>query len=222
MKPQDIIPLYEAKKQIYGSDTYRHITELLEEAKAQHKKAFTGKDFEQSWKPLKGKSLEKLVEHIIVDEVHSLGLEVINGNLLERASGAKLGVALSKVKRNLLIDYGEFGSHLPDVDIIIYSPQDYEVIAVLSVKTTLRERIAQTGYWKLKLSLDAVTEHIKVYFVTPDEDKTLKTINPPKKPRAIVEVDLDGSYVLNDDAIEESTKVKTFDKLIDDLRAIIK
>jgi len=46
-------------------------------------------------------------------------------------------------------------------------------LVVISSKVTLRERIAQTGYWKLKLLKDEATKHIKVYFITPDEDGTL-------------------------------------------------
>ena len=125
------------------------------------------------------------------------------------------------VKRNLLVDYGEFGSHLPDVDIIIYNPKDFKVIAAISSKVTLRERIAQTGYWKIKLASDKATKHIKVYFVTPDEDGTLTIRKPAKKGRAIVEVDLDGSYVMSETEIQESEKVKMFDKFIDDLKALI-
>jgi len=34
-----------------------------------------------------------------------------------------LSKELSQIKRNLAIDYGEFGLHLPDVDIVIYKPQ---------------------------------------------------------------------------------------------------
>ncbi|MCX7997984.1 MAG: BsaWI family type II restriction enzyme [Leptospiraceae bacterium] len=41
---------------------------------------------------------------------------------------------------------------------------------MISSKVTLRERIAQTAYWKLKLSSDKVTKHIKVCFITLDED----------------------------------------------------
>jgi type II restriction enzyme len=46
---------------------------------------------------------------------------------------------MDKVKRNLLIDYGEFGMHLLDVDIIIFDPSDSHILAVVSVKVTLRE-----------------------------------------------------------------------------------
>ncbi|MBS4027936.1 MAG: hypothetical protein KGZ58_04780 [Ignavibacteriales bacterium] len=222
MTIKDLIRLYNSKKEKYGKETYRHISTLLKEAKAQHEADFEGDDHEQSWRAFKGKNLEKLIEYIIVDEVRNLGLEVINGNSLERTNGANLSQELSQVKRNLLIDYGEFGSHLPDVDIIIYEPQTSKVVAVLSSKVTLRERIAQTGYWKIKLASDKVTQHIKVYFVTPDEDGTLTVKRPAKKGRAIVEVDLDGSYVLSETNIQESNKVKMFDKFIDDLRKLLK
>lgn len=198
MTIKDLIVLYEKKKEQFGKDAYRHISNLLREAKAQHQKDFDGDDHEQSWRAFKGKNLEKLIEYIIVDEVRSLGLEVVNGNSLERTNGENLSEVLGKVKRNLLIDYGEFGSHLPDVDIIIFNPKDSRIIAVLSSKVTLRERIAQTGYWKIKLASDKVTQHIKVYFVTPDEDGTLTTKKPAKKGRAIVEKDLDGSYVISE------------------------
>lgn len=154
--------------------------------------------------------------------MRSLGLEVVNGNSLERTNGENLSKEMGLVKRNLLIDYGKFGSHLPDVDIIIFNPKNSKIVAVLSSKVTLRERIAQTGYWKIKLASDKVTQHIKVYFVTPDEDGTLTIKSPTKKGRAIVEVDLDGSYVLSETNIEESDKVKMFDKFIDDLKKLIK
>ena len=122
----------------------------------------------------------------------------------------------------MIVDYGEFGSHLPDVDLIIYDLKTSKVVAVLSSKVTLRERIAQTGYWKIKLASDGATNHIKVYFVTPDEDGTLTIKTPTKKGRAIVEVDTDGSYVLSETDIEESDKVKMFDKFIDDLKKLSK
>lgn len=171
--------------------------------------------------PLKEKNLEKLILHIIKDQVESLGLKIVEGNTLERKNSKNLSKELSKVKRNLLIHYGEFGSHLPDVDLIIYSPEDCKVIAVISSKVTLRERIAQTGYWKIKLSQDLVTRNIKVLFITLDEDGTLSIIKPARKGRAIAEMDIDRSYVMNDIEIEESNRVKKFDKFIDDLKSFV-
>ena len=221
MTIKDLIKIYETKKEKYGAQAYRHISNVLKEAKEQHKKDFTGNDHEQSWRAFKGKNLEKLIEYIITDEVRDLGLEVINGNTLERTNESNLPEDIGQVKRNLLIDYGQFGYHLPDVDIIIYDPKTKKVIAVISSKVTLRERIAQTGYWKIKLQNQGLTKHIKVYFVTPDEDGTLTIKDPAKKGRAIVEIDTDGSYVLSETDIEESDKVKMFDKFIDDLKKLL-
>ena len=225
MKFEDLKKLYLSMKDKLGTEAYKHISELLEEAKKIHKQDWlrnptAGGDHEQSWRAFKGKNLEKLIEYIITAEVEELGLKVINGNKLERTK--KLPKELSQVKRNLAIDYGEFGLHLPDVDIIFYQPETCKVLAVISSKVTLRERIAQTGYWKLKLLQDNATKHIRVYFVTPDQDGTLTSKEPAKKGRAIVEVDLDGSYVLTEERIEESDKVKLFEHFIEDLKGLLK
>lgn len=230
MNSQDLIRLYDEMKSRYGKETYRHVSEVLNKAKGIHKKDFinsvTAKraeserripDHEQSWRAFKGKNLEKLIMHIIEDEVESIGLKIINGNALERTNNDNLSKELNLVKRNLLVNYGDFGYHLPDVDIIIYKPETQKIIAVLSSKVTLRERIAQTGYWKIKLASDSATKHIKVFFVTPDEDGTLTQRKPAKKGRAIVETDTDGSYILSEIKIEESDKVKMLDKFIADL-----
>jgi len=221
---EDLKNLYLKKRQQYRDEAYKHISKLLKEAKEIHKEDWLknptqGGDHEQSWRAFKGKNMEKLVQFMISEEVEELGLKVVNGNRLERARN--LPMKLSQVKRNLAIDYGEFGLHLPDVDIIIYHPQTCKVLAVISSKVTLRERIAQTGYWKLKLSQDEATKHIRVYFITPDEDGTLTYKKPAKKGRAIVEVDLDGSYVLTEEKIEESEKVKLFEHFIDDLKRLL-
>jgi len=220
----DLKNLYQQQKEQYGVENYKHISELLILAKNIHKQDWerhpTPKgDHEQSWRSFKGKNFENLIQYIITDEVETLGLKVINGNKIER--NTKLSKELSSVKRNLAVDYGEFGLHLPDVDIIIYHPVTYKVLAVISSKVTLRERIAQSGYWKLKLLQDPATEHIKVFFLTPDEDGTLLYKKPAKKGRAIVEIDLDGSYVLTDKNIEESDKVKLFEHFIEDLKYLL-
>jgi type II restriction enzyme len=147
-------------------------------------------------------------------------LKISSGTTLERTS-AQLNEIFDKLKRNVLVNYGDFGMHLPDVDLIIFDPSDGYVLAVVSIKVTLRERIAQTGYWKLKLSVAPVTKNIKVYFITPDEDGTLTIKKPSKKSRAIVEMDTDGGYVMSEKNIQESAHVKKFDEFILDIRTVL-
>jgi len=223
---KDLTNLYERKREKYGINAYKYVSEMLREAKEIHKRDWDANptpngDHEQSWRAFKGKNLEKLVLYIIQDEIERLGLKIIDGNYLERSNGRNLSVEENKVKRNLLVDFGKFGSFLPDVDLVVYDAKDCKVIAVLSSKVTLRERIAQTGYWKIKLSQDKITENIKVFFITPDEDHTLTYKEPMKKGRAIVELDTDGSYIMSEEEIEESDKVKQFDKFILDLRRLV-
>lgn len=221
MTYKDIISIYENKKKIYKKDTYKYISSLLKEIKEIHRQDALSRgitDTEQSWRAFKGKNLEKLIEHIIKDEIEKLNLSIINGNILEHNKYSDNN-ELDLLKRNLAIDYGEFGMHLPDVDIIIYEPNKSKIIAVLSVKVTLRERIAQTGYWKLKLMNSNITKDIKVFFITLDEDDIFSK-KPAKKGRAIVEVDTDGCYILTENEFEKSSKVKLFSEFINDLKKL--
>lgn len=221
MTYKDIISVYENKKKIYKKDTYKYISKLLKEIKEIYIQDALSRgitDTEQSWRAFKGKNLEKLIEHIIKDEIEKLNLSIINGNILEHNKYSDNN-KLDLLKRNLAIDYGEFGMHLPDVDIIIYEPNKSKIIAVLSVKVTLRERIAQTGYWKLKLMNSNITKDIKVFFITLDEDDIFSK-KPAKKGRAIVEVDTDGCYILTENEFEKSSKVKLFSEFINNLKKL--
>ena len=229
MKLSDLIEIYEDKKKQFGDKAYLHITEIFEEVREKYKQEYLaspraqklkaeGKspDAEQSWKPFKGASFEKLILHIIRQEIESLGLKCIPGDLLNRKN---LPLELSRVYYNLVIRYGRF-SVLPDADLVIYKPETCEVVGIISCKITLRERIAQTAYWKLKLAGDPLRMHIKGYFVTADEDADLvRGMSNPSRNRIIVEHDLDGTYVLRD--VAESDKVKAFPKLIEDIRRLV-
>lgn len=230
MKLNDLIRIYEDKKRAYGDKVYLHVSEIFEEAREKYKQEYLssskasklraeGKtpDAEQSWKAFKGKNFEKIIWHIIGDELDSADLRITLGASLKKK---KLSAELSKVYRNLLIRYGEWAL-LPDVDLVIYEPKTYDVIGVISCKITLRERIAQTAYWKLKLANDPLTMHVKGYFVTADEDGDLvKGMTNPTRNRIIVEHELDGTYALRH--ISESAKVKAFPKLIDDLQSLVR
>lgn len=132
MNIEDLFKIYQTKKAQYGAEAYRHISSVLKEAKKQHEKEFTGVDHEQSWKGFKGNALEGLILHIINDEITSLGLKIVKGKKFERTKPENLSTELKHVKKNLSIDFGKFGFHTPDVDLVIFDPKTYKVIAVLS------------------------------------------------------------------------------------------
>ena len=215
---EDVKKLYNEMELTKGKDAYRYISEIFENAEGPYKENFLERnengDARQSWIKFKGEAFEKLLQYIITDSIEEIGLKVVNGNELGKAE-------LKAIKDNVTINYGEFEPLLPDADIIIYNPENSEVIAILSSKTSLRERITHTGYWKFKLLESQRTEHIRLYLITLDRDKNLTRKERPNKRRVIAETDLDGTYVLTAEALEESDKVKLFEHFIDDLKQVI-
>ena len=130
-------------------------------------------------------------------------------------------IELDLVKRLILVNFGEYAL-LPDGDIIIYKLHNNQpqVIAILSIKNSFRERYTETPYWKLKLSQNPITKHIKVFMITPDKDNEISYSNNPRKSRIVMEYELDGIYLAKDD-FDLSRKIKPINLLINDLKELI-
>ncbi len=218
-----VVDMYKEVQRTKGREAYRYVSEVLEKAKDRHSQDYfernpNGKGFQQSWNNIKGNCFQEILQYIITETVTPLGLRVVKDDDLKVQDLTK---QLDAVKRNVLIDYGKFGMQFPDADIIIYNPKKNHVIAVISCKTSLRERIAQTCYWKFKFLEREYTEHIKMYLVTPDSDNTLKRLERPNKGRVMAETDLDGTYVLTKENLQESENVKLFEHFIEDFKKVI-
>ena len=215
---EDVIELYKEIELTKGKDAYRYVSEVFEKIEGPYKENYLKKkpkgNASQSWVKFKGGAFEKILQHIITESIEDLGLKVVNGNELGNTE-------LKAIKDNVIINYGEFEPILPDADIIIYKPESFEVIAILSSKVSLRERITHTGYWKFKFLESQRTEHIRLYLITLDRDKHLTKRERPNKRRVIAETDLDGTYVLTKENVEESDKVKLFEHFIEDFKKVI-
>lgn len=214
---EDLKNLY-LKRLERNPHAYEEISDILEDAKGIHRTDFLSErpdgDHGQSWRAWKGKNFERLVHFIVSDLIkREISMETVQGSTLERRT---LDDDLSRVKRNILVDFGEHGCFVPDADIVVYDPSDYTVRAIISCKITLRERIAQTGFWKLKLEQNPVTENIKVFFVTPDEDDSL-AVDKTGKPKAIAVNELDATYALKNELVEHYN-IKNLHRIIEDLR----
>lgn len=170
----------------------------------------------QGWVSVIGRSLEIVVEYLINNFCTKNGLKITNDKVLRKTN---LKGELDEVKRKILVDFGSV-SLLPDGDIIIYKVvPEIRILAILSVKNSFRERYTETPYWKLKLSNQYITKHIKVFMITPDNDNEI-SFKSDKKSRVVMEYELDGIYLAKSE-FDESKKIKSIENLIDDLKALL-
>ena len=181
--------------------------------------AFLTGELGKNWRTAKGGTFRERIRHIITEAIKELDLKVISRYELENSS--TLSEELEDVKRYLTIDYGEFNSYLPNVDFVIYTAENSHVIAVISCAVNLKNQVIEKAYWKRKLQADKNRASIKFYLITTDLDETLKIMDLPKRERIIAEVELDGTYVLTTEELEESDKVKLFEHFIQDFKKLI-
>lgn len=188
---------------------------------------------QQSWNSFIGHRFEGVIHAILKGHAKMLrqenrefyGLQVLTQGEAERDE---------IIMRKLAIKYGDF-LLLPDIDSVIawMDPKrkwESEILAIISCKTSLRERIAQSCYWKLKLLSSDVQKGIRVFLATADNDDDFtvadddKRYNGKTRDRIISEHELDGVYILKEDFNTgwESAKVKRFERIFDDIVEIVK
>ena len=219
-----LMPILEKYLEKYGkAEIHKYFFEILNETKGIFQEKYNDTNG-QKWRNESGTMLELLVIYFLHKEIMELGYDITTDDEINSSNSG----ILEKVWHNIVLKYGKY-SILPDSDIVIYNPKTAEVKAIISCKSSVRERFAQTLYWKVKLSTNERTKNIKMYFVTVDkeynEKKTgfkkpsldIQVNKEPTKPRILLEYEMDGVYVTRD-MKDESDKVKMFDKFIDDLK----
>ncbi len=172
-----------------------------------------------NWRSSENNTFQERIRDVIAKLIEKLGLKVVLR--YDLVKNDTLSEELESVKRHLTIDYGEFNSDIPYVNLVIYTPENSRVIAVISCIVNLKPRIFDTVYWKLKFQEEKDKAAIKFYLITTDVDETLKITDLPKKRRAILEAELDGIYVLTASEFQQSDKVKLFEHFIEDLKQVI-
>ena len=186
------------------------------------------KDPEQSWHAFIGREFQKLVFNAFkgyVKQLQEKHPELRNVRVLSESEVKRK----ARVRRKLAVKYGN-RLLLPDADIVIvtcnHNREPEKVLAIISCKTSLRERIAQACYWKLKLSQSESTKHIKVYLATRDNDGdfNIRKNGKSSRNRIIAEHELDGIYIIKDDFKDEweSNKVKKYGKIPEDLIKLVR
>ncbi len=218
MTYDDFLKLYKERKK--QEKNYDFLGTLLKEIRPRYLReaAALGKDPNQSWNSWSGNTFERIVTEIIKDFIADSDYKV--GMTSSKSLGkTNVGKKLDKVKRNLLVFYNDFAV-LPDADIVLFDRQSLLVIAILSCKASLRERVAQSAYWKIKLQSAETTKEILCYLASTDNDGDFVIENNERtRNRIIVEFgEIDAAYILRD--IQRSEKVKNFNEIFADLTVI--
>ena len=173
----------------------------------------------KNWRTSKASTFQERIQHVITEPIEEFGMKVIACAQLR--TNNILSEELESVKGYLAVDYREFGPYIPHVDIVIYNPTNSHVVAVIKCEVNLRRYMLGIVHWRFKLRTEENTASIKFYLVTTSIDETAEVIGLPPNARAIAETDLDGTYVLTTEALEESDKVKLFEHFIEDLKQVI-
>lgn len=206
------------------------VAQLFEEiAKPIHEKIFLtakpGGNLGQSWNSAKGQIFERFAHHAIVSMIQdssAKNLELAFGNKTGEEGDGSSRIAEQKTARNnIMIDFGDQGQWPPDADLIVYSNyDDIRVEAIISCKTSLRERIAQTAFWRYKLASSENTDHIRNILITLDSDGVFFDKRRSKS-RAIALNELDAIFVLKP-GFDKHPKLKSFNQFTEELKKWLK
>lgn len=152
-------------------------------------------------------------------EVEKFGAKVLSADEIYAENDDLSAFELDSVRRNFLVDFGEYGFHLPEFDRVIYDAETYDVLAVIFSSSDIAWGIAESAYWKLKYNSVHLTKHIKVYFVMTGRDVSIKesrTLSSMLKFKR----ELDGCYTLGASYAEED-ELQPLDDLLDDVKHLV-
>ena len=106
-------------------------------------------------------------------------------------------------------------SFKPDIDIVVVKSENIEIIAIISAKTTLAERVMQTISWNNYLqTLPKDIQKIKLFLVTAWETFDKESANKERVQQ------LDGVYVCDTNVVEYGN-IKKFSKIIEDIKELL-
>jgi len=184
---------------------------------------------QQSWNSFVGHRFESMIVAILAGYFKRLpsspgfSWEVLTEGQVQRDE---------VISRKICVKFGDY-LVMPDIDSAIVlrdaaHPWESRIAAIVSCKTSLRERIAQSCYWKLKFGACETLKRISVFLATTDNDGDFllqekgKRYGGMSRDRVIAEYELDGVYIMNEafGALHESAKVKSFERIFQDIEAL--
>jgi type II restriction enzyme len=125
----------------------------------------TGRRADQMWRSCKGFLYEYAVckalnEVLLNDHILLQKIDIIHSSNLKSRSDLRDQVAIRNWK-----------DVFPDVDFIIVNRVCNRVMAIVSCKTSLRERLSETAFWSRELRQRGA--EVEVIFITADKDNEI-------------------------------------------------
>lgn len=122
---------------------------------------------DQAWKTCKG----SLYEYAVFKYIQNV---IDNNETLKDKLVLMMGdEALTSYGSQIVIR--NWSDIFPDADILLINRKTNKVIAIFSCKTSLRERLTETAFWKRELEKTREAKDVKIIFVTTDKDNELRT-----------------------------------------------
>jgi len=128
----------------------------------------TPRSIDQAWRNCKGALYEyavcRALDEILIKEPYLASkIDILHGSLIN---------ANDNIKEQLFLR--NWSDIRPDIDFAIINKDCIKVAAVLSCKTSLRERLTETAFWARELK----SKDIDVIFITTDkDDEVTKDVN---------------------------------------------
>jgi len=120
---------------------------------------------DQAWRSCKG----ELYEYAVYKAIKNI---VSQDNILRDRIRIVIGSEIDIYRNRFAIR--NWSEIYPDADIVIIDSISNEVKAIISCKTSLRERLAETAFWKRELERFEETRDVKIIFITTDKDDELR------------------------------------------------
>ena len=204
---------------------HEHLTELFNKIKPEHRRRWRDANpdksgYEQAWRAWKGKNFKLLAEELIQAGV--LRANAATQRQLALVSEAQLKPAqidddLRPIRDALSVDCDSFGSYLANFDFAVYDDSSAEIVAIISCKTTLRERLVTLLFWGGLLQRGSAGRQARLVLMTLDEDQQLRRMsNQPSKNYALVNTYVDATYMLTH-SFEETERIHRFSRFGEDL-----
>jgi len=194
-----------AFEQITEGVVRRAIEEIIK-----HGRDISQRSLDQAWKNCKGQLYEKAVYKALEEIIKSD--EDLNNKFLVIRNPKEVH------KKQIAIH--NWSEIYPDADILIVERASNRVKVVISCKTSLRERLTETAFWKRELEFSNIRD-VKIIFITTNKDNELEK----EQNRYIVHHVLDGVVITDKQKYEELIKeyqVKYKGKQLNELLSKIK